>query len=48
VTSALAAGCTVLAVPSLRPIDPQDGVHFRTTLEGLVTDDLSALVTSPS
>jgi HAD superfamily hydrolase (TIGR01509 family) len=43
VTSALEAGCTVLAVPSLRPIEPGDRVHVRSTLAGVTLDDLAAL-----
>lgn len=43
VTSALAAGCTVLAVPSLRPIEPHSGVHLRASLVGLEVDDLLTL-----
>jgi HAD superfamily hydrolase (TIGR01509 family) len=43
VTSARAAGCTVLAVPSLRPIEPADDVHVLTSLAGVTPDTIAAL-----
>jgi HAD superfamily hydrolase (TIGR01509 family) len=47
VASALAAGCTVLAVPSLRPIEARPGLHLRDSLVGLTADDLLSLPTHP-
>ena len=48
VTSALAAGCTVLAVPSLRDIDPAPGLHLVSSLEGVGPAGLAALAASPA
>lgn len=46
VASAHAAGCTVLAVPSLRPIEARDGVHVMRTLDGVTPDDLAVLAST--
>jgi beta-phosphoglucomutase-like phosphatase (HAD superfamily) len=44
VTSALAAGATVLAVPSLQPLPPAPGLAVRPTLVGVGLAELRALV----
>ncbi|MHC3467395.1 HAD-IA family hydrolase [Streptomyces sp. 7R007] len=44
VSSAEAAGCAVLAVPSLAPIDPAPGRTVRTSLTGVTPDHLRAMV----
>ncbi|HEU5474805.1 MAG TPA: HAD family phosphatase [Actinophytocola sp.] len=41
-TSATAAGCTVLVIPSELPVPPAPRRHFRTTLLGLTPADLAA------
>lgn len=50
VASALAAGCTVLAVPHIVPIPEPDGpgvpVVFHPTLEGLGSSDLVSMMTT--
>lgn len=43
VTSATAAGCTVLVVPNHVAVDAGPGRVFRETLSGMTVDDLSAL-----
>ncbi|MCW7941095.1 hydrolase [Streptomyces hygroscopicus] len=45
VTSAEAAGCAVLAVPSLAPIDAAPGRTVRESLTGVTPQELGALVT---
>ncbi|MQA34592.1 HAD family hydrolase [Modestobacter roseus] len=40
----LAAGATVLGVPTLQPLEPQDGLVVRETLAGLTVADLTELV----
>jgi HAD superfamily hydrolase (TIGR01509 family) len=42
VTSAVAAGCTVLVVPCEVPVEPGERRVFRETLEGLTVADLTA------
>ena len=42
--SARAAGCTVLAVPSLRSLEPGEGIHLRSTLAGTTAADLAVLL----
>lgn len=44
VTSALAAGCSVVAVPGDAPVEPRAGVVVRDTLVGVTTSWLAALV----
>ncbi len=44
VTSAEAAGCTVLAVPSLAPIEPAPGRTVLDSLEGVTAERLRALL----
>ncbi|MBG0856771.1 HAD-IA family hydrolase [Streptomyces spinoverrucosus] len=44
VTSAEAAGCAVLAVPSLAPIDAAPGRTVRASLVGVTTEELNAMV----
>ncbi|MFJ5262727.1 HAD-IA family hydrolase [Streptomyces sp. NPDC088387] len=44
VTSAEAAGCAVLAVPSLAPIAPAPGRRVRSSLVGVTTEELKAMV----
>ncbi|MEE6259914.1 HAD family hydrolase [Plantactinospora sonchi] len=44
VASALAAGASVLAVPSVVPIDPVDGVHLLETLTGVDLELLGGLL----
>ena len=44
VASALAAGATVLAVPSEVPIEPAEGVHLMETLAGVDLDLLAGLL----
>jgi HAD superfamily hydrolase (TIGR01509 family) len=44
VASALASGAAVLAVPSELELPPTDGVHLRTTLEGLDVAYLAGLL----
>ncbi|MFJ9633670.1 HAD-IA family hydrolase [Streptomyces sp. NPDC101175] len=46
VSSAEAAGCAVLAVPSLAPIDTAPGRTVRASLTGITPADLRAMVTS--
>ena len=43
VTSALAAGAAVLAVPSTAPIDPAEGLRLLDTLAGVDLDLLATL-----
>src|SRR3954470_17157661 len=43
VTSGLAAGATVLGVPSLQPLEPQPGLVLRESLVGVGVADLVAL-----
>ena len=43
VTSGLAAGATVLGVPSLQPLEPLPSLVLRTSLEGLTVADLADL-----
>jgi HAD superfamily hydrolase (TIGR01509 family) len=43
VASARAAGCTVLAVPSIRAVEPADRVHVVRALSDLTLEDLAAL-----
>ncbi|MGY1747871.1 HAD family hydrolase [Modestobacter sp. SYSU DS0511] len=44
VTAGLAAGATVLAIPSLQSLDPRDGLTLRSSLTGLSLAQLDALV----
>jgi len=46
VASAHAAGCSVIAVPSLRPIQPRDRVRVVTSLLDVSADDLSVATRS--
>ncbi|WP_171109239.1 HAD-IA family hydrolase [Streptomyces sp. Z423-1] len=48
VTSAEAAGCAVLAVPSLAPITPAPGRTVRASLVGVTTMELNAMVARES
>jgi HAD superfamily hydrolase (TIGR01509 family) len=45
ITSALASGAAVLAVPAELELPPTDGVHLRDTLEGVDPAYLAALLT---
>ena len=45
VASALAAGAAVLAVPAVLELPPTDGVHLRTSLEGIDPAYLASLLT---
>ena len=47
VTAGLAAGATVLGVPSLQPLEPRPGLVLRESLSGLGVDDLVGLVAVP-
>ena len=47
VASGLAAGATVLGVPSLQPLEPRPGLVLRGTLAGLTVADLADLVADP-
>ncbi|MGY1840677.1 MULTISPECIES: HAD family hydrolase [unclassified Modestobacter] len=40
----LAAGATVLGVPSLQPLQPRDGLVIRETLTGVTVDDLQRML----
>jgi beta-phosphoglucomutase-like phosphatase (HAD superfamily) len=44
VTSAVASGAAVLAVPAELELPPTDGVHLRTTLEGVDPHFLAGLL----
>ena len=44
VTAALAAGCAVLGVPSLQPLEPAPGLVLRDTLAGIGVADLGRLL----
>jgi len=45
VASAVAAGAVVLAVPAELELPPTDGVHLRTSLEGIDPAYLATLLT---
>jgi HAD superfamily hydrolase (TIGR01509 family) len=44
ITAGLAAGATVLGVPSLQSLEPRDGLVVRSTLAGLTVGDLEDMV----
>ena len=44
ITAGLAAGATVVGVPTLQSLEPQDGLVLRSTLAGLTVEDLRALL----
>jgi HAD superfamily hydrolase (TIGR01509 family) len=44
VTAGLSAGATVLGVPSLQSLEPQDGLVVRSTLAGVTVGDLRGLL----
>jgi HAD superfamily hydrolase (TIGR01509 family) len=48
VTAGVAAGVTVLGVPSLQPLEPMPGLTLRPSLAGLVVADLHALAGAPA
>jgi len=46
VTAGLAAGATVIGVPSLQPLEPSAGLVLLPTLAGLTVADLAEVLTS--
>jgi beta-phosphoglucomutase-like phosphatase (HAD superfamily) len=44
IAAGLAAGATVLGVPSLQSLEPQEGLVVRSTLAGMTVEDLRALL----